>query len=406
MASGFFALLDDIATLMDDVATMGKVAGKNTAGILGDDLAVNAEKSSGFLSSRELPALWAIAKGSLINKVIILPLAFLLSAFVPVAIVVILILGGLYLAYEGAEKVYEFLVPHRHDNNHPTARNLSEDEILAIEKQKVKSAVITDFILSVEIVIIALGSVMEEPLLMQILVVSIIALLATVGVYGLVALIVRMDDLGFRLIRLNPEDNTFSDKVGRLLVRALPIVIKSLSVIGTIALFLVSGGLFVHNLPFIHHLEASIHMPALLFEFLAGLLIGFVVLLIIFGGTRLWKKYINESTPLKSKPMNESMEQLLENLKTLKSLVVATGSNTKVDEKAKSAEQSINSLIETTRKDHLTEQAFKPAQKAISELAAIILTEKAKNPLLSDELVTLAGKCETDAKAVIALLKN
>lgn len=155
--------------------------------------------------------------------------------------------------------------------------------MLALEKQKVKSAIVTDFILSVEIVMIALGSVSEEPLKIQILVVSFIALLATVGVYGIVALIVRMDDLGLKLIQLNPENNTFSDKIGRSLVWALPKVIKSLSVIGTIALLLVSGGLFVHNLSFVDHLEEVIHIPSLLFEFLVGLVIGFVVLLLVGG---------------------------------------------------------------------------------------------------------------------------
>lgn len=291
MAAGFFAVLDDIATLMDDVATMGKVAGKKTAGILGDDLAVNAEKASGFLSSRELPVLWSITKGSLLNKLIILPIAFLLSAFVPVAVTVILIIGGLYLAYEGAEKIYEFFVPHKH-GGHEEASNedsATEEELLEVEKKKVKSAILTDFILSVEIVIIALGSVTEEPLSIQIGVVSLIALVATVGVYGIVALIVRMDDFGFKLIDLNKEDDTISDKVGGLLVRALPLVIKSLSVIGTIALLLVSGGLFVHNLPFMYHLEEVVHIPAMLFEFLTGLVAGFVVLLLLSLVMKLWK---------------------------------------------------------------------------------------------------------------------
>ena len=183
MASGIFALLDDIASLMDDVAVMGKVAGKKTAGILGDDLAVNAEKASGFMSSRELPVLWAITKGSFLNKLIILPLAFLLSAFLPSAITVILLIGGLYLAYEGAEKIYEFIFPHAHKEEAPILENLSEKEILNREKDKIKSAILTDFILSVEIVIIALGSVGNEPLITKILVVTLIALAATVGVY-------------------------------------------------------------------------------------------------------------------------------------------------------------------------------------------------------------------------------
>lgn len=287
MASGFFALLDDIAALMDDVAVMGKVAGKKTAGILGDDLAVNAEKASGFMSSRELPVLWAITKGSLLNKLIILPVAFLLSAFVPVAITVILILGGLYLAYEGAEKIYEFIVPHAHNSEKPAVEELTEEEILSREKEKIKSAILTDFILSVEIVIIALGTVAQEALLTQIIVVSIIALVATIGVYGIVALIVRMDEFGAKLIALNEEDNSISDIIGRFLVKALPWVIKSLSVIGTIALLLVSGGIFTHNIHFFHDLFENI--PSILVEFLLGLIIGFLVLLIISGGKKAWK---------------------------------------------------------------------------------------------------------------------
>jgi hypothetical protein len=289
MASGFFALLDDIATLMDDVATMGKVAGKKTAGILGDDLAVNAEKASGFLSSRELPVLWSITKGSLLNKVIILPIAFGLSALLPAAITVILIIGGLYLAYEGAEKIYEFFFPHTHEDEPKVKADLSKEEALALEKKRVKSAILTDFILSVEIVIIALGAVAGEELPVQIMVVSAIALIATVGVYGIVALIVRMDDFGFKLIKLNPENDTFSDKVGLVLVKALPKVIKALSIIGTLALLLVSGGIFAHNLPFMHHLEEQLPLPGIVFEFVSGLLIGAFVLLIILGAKKLFK---------------------------------------------------------------------------------------------------------------------
>ena len=205
MASGFFALLDDIATLMDDVVVMSKISTKKTAGILGDDLAVNAEKASGFVSSRELPVLWAISKGSFLNKLIILPLAFLLSAYYPPAVKVILVLGGLYLAYEGAEKIYEFFFHRKHKKKHiiHNAVEVSKEEVLKLEKQKIKSAIFTDFILSVEIVIIALGTVLEKPILTQILVVSIVAIIATVGVYGIVALIVRMDDLGLRLLKLS-----------------------------------------------------------------------------------------------------------------------------------------------------------------------------------------------------------
>lgn len=288
MASGFFALLDDIAALMDDVAVMGKLAGKKTAGILGDDLAVNAEKASGFMSAREIPVLWAITKGSFLNKVIILPLAFLLSWLLPPAVTFILILGGLYLAYEGAEKIYEFVFPHPHKES-PALKEISEEEALALEKGKIKSAIVTDFILSVEIVIIALGTVEAEPLLTQILVVSIIALVATVGVYGIVAIIIRMDEFGARLIDLNDQENSISDKIGLFLVNALPLVIKSLSVIGTLALLLVSGGIFVHNFYFLHDLSQNI--PGIIVEFLSGLIIGFIVFMLVKMVTKAWKRY-------------------------------------------------------------------------------------------------------------------
>ena len=278
MASGFFALFDDIASLMDDVATMTKLAAKKTSGILGDDLAVNAEKASGFVPDRELPVLWAISKGSLLNKAIILPVAFLLSAFAPVAVTGILILGGLYLAYEGAEKILEWIIPHGHaEEKINLNEEITPEQVLAHEQKKVKSAITTDFILSIEIVIIALGTVVEEPLMTQIVVVSVIAILATVGVYGLVALIVRMDEFGYKLIALNPEDNTISDKIGRLLVNALPILIRVISFVGTIALLLVAGGIFSHNLDFFHHLLET--WPGIIKEFLIGLAVGIVVLI-------------------------------------------------------------------------------------------------------------------------------
>ncbi|MET7030450.1 DUF808 domain-containing protein [Sediminicola luteus] len=289
MASGFFALLDDIASLMDDVGAMSKIAGKKTAGILGDDLAVNAEKASGFVSSREIPVLWAISKGSLINKVIILPFAFLLSAFLPVAVTIILVLGGLYLAYEGVEKIYEYLVPHEESKVTLAEIKLSKAEILELEKEKIKSAIVTDFILSVEIVIIALGTVVNEPIWTQILVVSIIALVATVGVYGIVAMIVRMDDLGLKFIQLNGNKSSVTYAIGKFLVAALPVVIKSLSVIGTIALVLVAGGIFVHNLEFLHDWLHGI--PAILGEFIAGLVIGFLCLLVVLAFKRIWKAF-------------------------------------------------------------------------------------------------------------------
>ena len=281
MASGFFALLDDIATIMDDVAAMTKITTKKTAGILGDDLAVNAEKASGFVSSREIPVLWAITKGSMLNKLIILPLAFLLSAFVPWAVIVILVLGGLYLAYEGAEKIYEVFVPHEKAEPVDLKKDYSDEALVDLEKTKIKSAIVTDFILSVEIVIIALGSVVEEPLVTQIIVVSIVALIATVGVYGIVAMIVRMDDLGLKLIGKSKGNKGFLFSIGTFLVWALPKLIKSLSVIGTIALLLVAGGIFVHNIAFMHHFLEQI--PSILRDFIVGLIAGAGCLLLVNG---------------------------------------------------------------------------------------------------------------------------
>lgn len=284
MASGIFALLDDIATLMDDVAAMSKVAGKKTAGILGDDLAVNAEKASGFLASRELPVLWTITKGSFLNKAIILPLAFLLSSLAPVVVNLILICGGFYLAYEGVEKIYEYLFHRKGSASHEGR----DKKTAPSEKKKIRSAIITDFILSVEIIIIALGTVIDQDLGVQIPVVTLIALVATVGVYGIVALIVRMDDFGFKLIRLNERENSISDHIGRFLVNALPWVIKSLGVIGTLALLLVSGGIFMHNFEFLHHFLEP--LPSITGEFIAGLIGGSIALLVVSLFKRILKK--------------------------------------------------------------------------------------------------------------------
>lgn len=288
MASGFFAILDDISALMDDVATMSKIATKKTAGILGDDLAVNAEKATGFLSNREIPVLWAITKGSFRNKLIILPIAFLLSAYLPLAITIILILGGVYLAYEGAEKVYEYFFHRKAEKREEELLSVPEEKLPELEKKKIKQAIVTDFILSIEIVIIALSAVVNEPLATRILVVSVVALLATVGVYGIVALIVRMDDYGYRLINLNDRTDSFSDKVGHVLVNALPKIIKALSVVGTLALLLVSGGIFSHNIEFFHHLLPS--FPSLLKDFILGLLIGLVALLLLKLMKKLFKR--------------------------------------------------------------------------------------------------------------------
>ncbi|MDD2985478.1 DUF808 domain-containing protein [Flavobacterium sp.] len=290
MASGFFALLDDIATLMDDVASMSKIAAKKTAGILGDDLAVNAEKASGFVSSRELPVLWAITKGSALNKIIILPIAFLLTAFIPWLINVILILGGLYLAYEGAEKIYEYFFPHPIEKKVEVFEELSEAEILVLEKAKIKSAILTDFILSVEIIIIALGAVMGQDIWTQVMVVSVVAFIATVGVYGIVALIVRMDEAGYKLIQWSGGRNNLLHKTGTFLVKALPKVIQFLAVVGTLALLFVSGGIFSHQIPFLHHYFDF--MPSWIVEFLLGLIVGLVCVFVVMAFKKIFKKEI------------------------------------------------------------------------------------------------------------------
>ena len=286
MASGFFAILDDIAALMDDIAVTSKLATKKTAGILGDDLAVNAEKATGFLSSREIPVLWAITKGSFINKVIIIPFIFLLKWLYEPAITYILILGGIYLAYEGVEKIIEILF-HRNKKGHEVVEESTlpeEDE--KSEKSKIGSAIKTDFILSLEIVIIALGTVIEKqhPLLTQILSVSFVAIIATVGVYGIVALIVRMDDAGFFLMKKSGNKGFFSG-LGQVLIKALPIVIKILGVVGTIALLLVSGEIFLHNIDYIHHL-----LPENILSKLGlGVVFGLAAVLLATIGKKIFK---------------------------------------------------------------------------------------------------------------------
>ena len=262
MASGLLALLDDIAAIMDDVAVASKIAAKKTSAILGDDIAVTAKQSSGFVSSREIPVIIAITKGSFINKAIIMPIVFILNYFAPWFIVPVLMLGGLYLAYEGMEKIFEFIF-HRKEPH--KRKKLSE-------KEKIKSAIKTDFILSLEIIIIALASVKDQPFVVQLISTIFVAILTTVGVYGLVALIVKMDDLGFWLIETGVS---VLQKIGRFLVILLPWVIKGLSVIGTIAMLLVAGGIYIHNLEILHH---YLHpLPLLVSELLIGAVLGSIV---------------------------------------------------------------------------------------------------------------------------------
>jgi predicted DNA repair protein MutK len=282
--SGFFALLDDIAALMDDVAMMTKVASKKTVGILGDDLAVGAEKASSFRASRELPVIWAITKGSFINKLIILPFVFLLSAFSPQFIVPILLIGGIYLSFEGVEKIIYTFFQKEHravDFNEIE----TEEALLKVEKSKIKSAIITDFILSLEIIMIALGTVTNYSLLIQVAVVSLVSIIATIGVYGIVALMVRIDDIGFRLIKISENKKglvkTIFYKTGTGLVWVLPKLIKLIAIIGTLAMLLVGGGLFVHNIPSIH--DFFHFLPNIISELIVGLTVGFIAYLLWKG---------------------------------------------------------------------------------------------------------------------------
>ena len=248
MAGGFFALLDDVASLLDDVAAMTKIATKKTAGVLGDDLALNANQLTGLHASRELPIIWAVSKGSLLNKAIIVPAAFLLSAFLPAAVPLVLMIGGAYLCYEGVEKILHRLL--HHDDAHADAHEDTRDPAV-VEQEKIRAAIRTDFILSLEIVVIALASFVGKPLLTQILGLSAVALILTAAVYGVVALIVKMDDLGFYWAGCR---NRLLQMAGQALLWFAPKLLKALSVAGTAAMFIVGGHLWVENIAALHHL--------------------------------------------------------------------------------------------------------------------------------------------------------
>ena len=258
MASSLLALLDDIATLLDDVSLMTKVAAKKTAGVLGDDLALNAQQVSGVDASRELPVVWAVAKGSFVNKLILVPAALAISAFAPWAIAPLLMAGGAFLCYEGVEKLAHKFLHGKEDAAHEAelASALANPSIdlAALEKDKVKGAIRTDFILSAEIVTIALGTVETATFTEQVAVLAGIAVLMTVGVYGLVAAIVKLDDAGLWLMQ---KQGSTPQAVGRALLAACPWLMKGLSVAGTVAMFLVGGGILVHGIPALHHLAEA-----------------------------------------------------------------------------------------------------------------------------------------------------
>ena len=257
--ASLLTLLDDIAAVLDDVALMSKMAAKKTAGVLGDDLALNAQQVSGVASEREIPVVWAVAKGSFKNKLILVPSALLISAFIPWLIMPLLLIGGLFLCFEGAEKILEKLFPHSHQHEEKEEQVNTGESAEEYEKRKVAGAIRTDFILSAEIIVIALGTVTGSSIVTQILVVSLIAVLMTIGVYGLVAGIVKLDDLGFYLERTSNGEG-LKAKLGGALVAFAPKLMKMLAIVGTAAMFLVGGGIVVHNVPAIHHLIEPIIM--------------------------------------------------------------------------------------------------------------------------------------------------
>ncbi|EHR7860086.1 DUF808 domain-containing protein [Vibrio parahaemolyticus] len=285
--ASLLTLLDDIAAVLDDVALMSKMAAKKTAGVLGDDLALNAQQVSGVASEREIPVVWAVAKGSFKNKLILVPSALLISAIIPWLIMPLLLIGGLFLCFEGAEKVLEKLFPHSHPHEEKEELVDTGESLEDYEKRKVAGAIRTDFILSAEIIVIALGTVTGASLVTQILVVSLIAVIMTIGVYGLVAGIVKLDDLGFYL-EIRSKGKGWMAKVGSALVAFAPKLMKLLTIVGTAAMFLVGGGIVVHNVPAIHHFVEPIIMnfsghsvaTAILPILLNGM-IGFVAGLIV-----------------------------------------------------------------------------------------------------------------------------
>ncbi|MFG0835239.1 DUF808 domain-containing protein [Aeromonas bivalvium] len=254
--ASLLTLLDDIASVLDDVALMTKMAAKKTAGVLGDDLALNAEQVSGVRAERELPVVWAVAKGSFRNKLILVPAAIAISALIPWLITPLLMLGGAYLCFEGAEKLVHKFLPHGAEEEQGQVDAIPDD-LMAFERQKVKGAIRTDFILSAEIIVIALGTVQGASLMLQLSVVAGIAVLMTVGVYGLVGLIVKLDDIGLHLLQ-KPDGGAVRRALGQGLLATAPRLMHLLALVGTIAMFMVGGGILVHGWPFAHHLIEGI----------------------------------------------------------------------------------------------------------------------------------------------------
>ena len=303
--SSLLVLIDDIAAVLDDVALMTKMAAKKTSGVLGDDLALNAQQVSGVRAEREIPVVWAVAKGSFINKLILVPTALLISAFAPWAVIPLLMLGGAYLCFEGFEKLaHKFLHSKAEDQaEHAQLAEAVADpatDLVAFEKDKIKGAIRTDFILSAEIIAITLGIVADAQLTQQVIELSGIAIVMTIGVYGLVAGIVKLDDLG---LWLTQKPGQVARSIGGAILSAAPYMMKSLSVIGTAAMFMVGGGILTHGVPVVHHWIETVSqstgalawlMPTLL-NAVAGIIAGGVVLVLLTLVTKLW-------VVLKSKP--------------------------------------------------------------------------------------------------------
>ncbi|KAA9133547.1 DUF808 domain-containing protein [Marinihelvus fidelis] len=301
MASSLFALLDDIATVLDDVSVMTKVAAKKTAGLLGDDLAVNAEQVTGVQASRELPVVWAVAKGSAVNKAILVPAALVISAIAPWVITPLLMLGGTFLCFEGIEKVaHKFLHPQSEAEKEQEIHDALLDpdvDLKQVEKQKIKGAIRTDFILSAEIIVISLGTVATAALATRIGVLCAIAVIMTVGVYGLVAAIVKLDDVGLAMTK---RPRAIVQTIGHGILTAAPWLMKFLSVAGTIAMFLVGGGIVSHGVPALHHLQVAIETAAgggvtgtlagMLFTGVVGIVLGIAVVAIVEGIRRMTGK--------------------------------------------------------------------------------------------------------------------
>ncbi|MGN8143331.1 DUF808 domain-containing protein [Pseudomonas sp. 22105] len=297
--SSLLVLIDDIATVLDDVALMTKMAAKKTAGVLGDDLALNAQQVSGVRAEREIPVVWAVAKGSFVNKLILVPSALAISAFVPWLVTPLLMVGGAYLCFEGFEKLaHKFLHSKAEDEaEHAQLVEAVADpatDLVAYEKDKIKGAIRTDFILSAEIIAITLGTVADASLTQQVIVMSGIAIVMTVGVYGLVAGIVKLDDLG---LWLTQKPGAAAKRIGSGILRAAPYMMKGLSVIGTAAMFLVGGGILTHGVPVVHHWIESLGAAAggagfvvpMLLNGVAGIIAGAVVLAGVSVIGKVWK---------------------------------------------------------------------------------------------------------------------